>query len=100
GAVAEARADQVLVTSDNPRNEKPDAIISQILRGLTSPQRAQVEPDRARAIAQVVAQAAPQDVVLLAGRGHELWQEVANGERIAFSDRVHAAEALSQRRAA
>lgn len=100
GAVAEAQADHVLVTSDNPRNEKPDVIISQILLGLTSPERAQVEPDRARAIAQVVAQAAARDVVLLAGRGHELWQEVANGERIAFSDGVHAAEALAQRSAA
>ncbi len=98
GAVAEAQADCVLVTSDNPRSEKPDAIISQILRGLSSPERAQVEPDRARAIVQAVAQAAPQDVVLLAGRGHELWQEVAGGERIAFSDKAHAAEALAQRR--
>lgn len=100
GAVAEAQADRVLVTSDNPRNEKPDAIISQILLGLTTPERAQVEPDRAVAIAQVVSQAASQDVVLLAGRGHEAWQEVAHGERIAFSDRVHAADALAARSAA
>lgn len=100
GAVAEAQADRVLVTSDNPRSEKPDAIISQILRGLSSPERAQVEVDRGRAIADVVAQASPQDVVLLAGRGHEAWQEVAGGERIAFSDRAHAAEALAARSAA
>jgi UDP-N-acetylmuramoyl-L-alanyl-D-glutamate--2,6-diaminopimelate ligase len=97
-AVAEAQADRVVVTSDNPRSEKPDAIISQILLGLASPERAQVEPDRARAIAQAIAQAAPRDVVLLAGRGHEAWQEVAGGQRIAFSDRVHAADALAARR--
>jgi len=99
-AVAEAQADCVLVTSDNPRSEKPDAIISQILLGLTSPERAQVEVDRARAIAQIVAEAAPQDVVLLAGRGHEAWQEVAGGERIAISDAAHAAQALAARRSA
>ncbi|MGR4872042.1 UDP-N-acetylmuramoyl-L-alanyl-D-glutamate--2,6-diaminopimelate ligase [Variovorax sp. LARHSF232] len=99
-AVAEAQADRVVVTSDNPRSEKPDAIISQILLGLASPEHVQVEPDRARAIAQAIAQAAPHDVVLLAGRGHEAWQEVAGGERIAFSDRVHAADALAARRSA
>jgi len=96
GAVAEANADAVMLTSDNPRSEKPAAIISQILAGLASPQAAQVEPDRARAIADIVAQAAPQDVVLLAGRGHEAWQDVA-GERIAFSDRAHAVDALAAR---
>jgi len=96
GAVAEANADVVLVTSDNPRSEKPDAIISQILVGFASPNAAQVEPDRARAIADIIAQADPQDVVLLAGRGHEAWQEIA-GQRIAFSDRAHAADALAAR---
>ena len=95
-AVAERQADHVVVTSDNPRSEKPDAIISQILLGLASPETAQVEPDRAKAIAATLAQAAPQDVVLLAGRGHEAWQDIA-GERIAFSDRAHAADALAKR---
>ncbi len=95
-AVAEKQADRVLVTSDNPRSEKPAAIISQVLRGLARPEAAQVEPDRARAIAAALAQAAPQDVVLIAGKGHEAWQEIA-GERIAFSDRAHAVEALAQR---
>lgn len=98
-AVAEKQADRVVVTSDNPRSEKPAAIISQILLGLAQPEAAQVEPDRARAIAETLAQAAPEDVVLLAGRGHEPWQEIA-GERIAFSDRAHAIEALTRRSAA
>jgi UDP-N-acetylmuramoyl-L-alanyl-D-glutamate--2,6-diaminopimelate ligase len=96
GAVAETRADRLIVTSDNPRSEKPAAIISQILLGLARPEAAQVEPDRARAIAETLAEALPQDVVLIAGRGHEAWQEVA-GERIAFSDRAHAVDALTRR---
>jgi UDP-N-acetylmuramoyl-L-alanyl-D-glutamate--2,6-diaminopimelate ligase len=95
-AVAEKQADHVVVTSDNPRSEKPAAIISQILLGLAQPEAAQVEPDRAKAIAETLAQVAPEDVVLLAGRGHEAWQEIA-GERIAFSDRAHAIDALTRR---
>jgi UDP-N-acetylmuramoyl-L-alanyl-D-glutamate--2,6-diaminopimelate ligase len=98
-AVAETQADRLVVTSDNPRSEMPAAIISQILLGLASPEAAQVEPDRARAIADTLAQAAPADVVLLAGKGHEAWQEIA-GERIAFSDRAHAIDALTRRTAA
>ncbi|MDM0045245.1 UDP-N-acetylmuramoyl-L-alanyl-D-glutamate--2,6-diaminopimelate ligase [Variovorax dokdonensis] len=100
GAVAEAQADRIMVTSDNPRGESPDAIISQILRGLSRPEQAQVEPDRARAIVDVIAQADANDIVLLAGRGHEAWQELAQGKRIAFSDREHAANALAARRSA
>ncbi|MEO7242599.1 MAG: UDP-N-acetylmuramoyl-L-alanyl-D-glutamate--2,6-diaminopimelate ligase [Variovorax sp.] len=98
-AVAEKQADHLVVTSDNPRSEKPAQILSQILLGLAAPEAAQVQPDRALAIADVLAQAAPADVVLIAGRGHEAWQEVA-GERIAFSDRAHAIEALTRRGAA
>jgi UDP-N-acetylmuramoyl-L-alanyl-D-glutamate--2,6-diaminopimelate ligase len=85
GAVAGARADRVVVTSDNPRFEAADAIISQILLGLTGVSQVQVEPDRSRAIAEVLAQASPADVVLLAGKGHENYQEIA-GQRLPFSD--------------
>ncbi len=85
GAVAGAHADRVVVTSDNPRGEAMDAIISQILLGLTGVAHVQVAPDRARAIAQTLAQASPADVVLLAGKGHEDYQEIA-GERLPFSD--------------
>ena len=92
-AVAEKNADRVVVTSDNPRSESPAAIVSQILRGLSRPEAAWVEPDRARAIARVLAEAAPQDVVLIAGKGHEAWQEIG-GEKFEFSDRLHAAAAL------
>ncbi len=95
-AVAETQADRVVITSDNPRSEKPAAIIGQILLGLSAPDAAQVEPDRARAIAETLAQAAPADVVLIAGKGHEAWQE-ADGVRTEFSDRIHALGALQRR---
>jgi UDP-N-acetylmuramoyl-L-alanyl-D-glutamate--2,6-diaminopimelate ligase len=95
GAVAAAHADRVVVTSDNPRGEAMDAIISQILLGLTGVAGVQVEPDRARAIAQTLAQASPLDVVLLAGKGHENYQEIA-GERLPFSDIEHVKQVLAR----
>lgn len=96
-AVAEREADRVVVTSDNPRSEQPDAIIGQVVRGLQRPQAATIQPDRALAIAQSVAGAASQDVILLAGKGHEDYQEVA-GVKHAFSDQQHAMRALEKRK--
>jgi len=96
GAMAASHADRVLVTSDNPRSEQPDAIISQILLGLTGQPEVMVQPDRALAIAQAIGQAAPHDVILLAGKGHEDYQEVA-GQRRPFSDLVQARAALAVR---
>jgi UDP-N-acetylmuramoyl-L-alanyl-D-glutamate--2,6-diaminopimelate ligase len=93
GAIAAKLADQVVVTSDNPRSEKPEAIVAQILLGLPSCNTLQVQPDRALAIAHTIAHAAPADVVLLAGKGHEATQEIA-GVKTAFSDRAHAGQAL------
>ena len=98
-AVVEKNADRVVVTSDNPRNEKPENIISQILLGLSHNECVQVQADRARAIAETIAAAAPADVVLLAGKGHEDYQEVA-GVKHPFSDMVHARAALDARKAA
>jgi UDP-N-acetylmuramoyl-L-alanyl-D-glutamate--2,6-diaminopimelate ligase len=97
GEVAARLADGVLVTSDNPRSEDPLAIISQIARGIAKPH--QVEPDRARAIEQAVRGAALDDVVLIAGKGHENYQEIA-GKRLAFSDAAVARAALAKRGAA
>ncbi len=94
GAIAASHADRLVVTSDNPRSEKPEAIISQILLGLSGHPALTVEPDRASAIRQSVAQASASDVVLIAGKGHEDYQEVA-GQRLAFSDLAHARSALS-----
>lgn len=97
-AVAEKNADRVVVTSDNPRGEKPETIISQILLGLSHHQCVQVQADRALAIAQTVAAAGPDDVILLAGKGHEDYQEVA-GVKHPFDDRLHAQDALKARAA-
>ena len=99
GAVAADHADEIMVTSDNPRSEAPDAIISQILLGLAGVSGVRVEPDRALAIAQVLAAAAAADVVLVAGKGHEDYQEVA-GQRLPFSDMTQVQQALMQRRLA
>ncbi len=95
-ASAQKNADQIVVTSDNPRSESPAAIISQILLGLTHSDSVYVEADRALAIAQAIALAQPGDVVLLAGKGHEIYQEM-QGVKHPFSDRTHAQAALSAR---
>jgi UDP-N-acetylmuramoyl-L-alanyl-D-glutamate--2,6-diaminopimelate ligase len=87
----------VVVTSDNPRSEKPEAIISQILLGLSHADSVEVQADRARAIAETIAAAAPEDVILLAGKGHEDYQEIA-GVKLPFSDQAHAQAALEQRK--
>jgi UDP-N-acetylmuramyl-tripeptide synthetase len=95
-AVAEKNADLVLVTSDNPRSEKPEHIISQILLGLSHNACVHVQGDRALAIAEAIAQAAPADVLLLAGKGHESTQEV-QGVKTPFLDKTHAEAALARR---
>jgi UDP-N-acetylmuramoyl-L-alanyl-D-glutamate--2,6-diaminopimelate ligase len=97
GAIAGRLADRVIVTSDNPRSEDPLAIIAAVRRDLAA--RHAVEPDRARAIAQAVAEASAQDVVLIAGKGHENYQEI-QGRRLPFSDGAVAREALRGRGAA
>jgi UDP-N-acetylmuramyl-tripeptide synthetase len=97
-AAAEASADRVIVTSDNPRHEDPLAIIADAMPGFSRANAAEVEPDRARAIADVLARAEPVDVVLLAGKGHEDYQDVG-GRKVPFSDRQQAASALARRAA-
>lgn len=92
-AVAERNADQIVVTSDNPRSENPLAIIGQILLGLSHRNAVHVQADRAAAIAHALSLARPQDVVLLAGKGHERFQE-AGGVKLPFSDSAHAQAAL------
>src|SRR5205823_219355 len=91
GACAERGADRVIITSDNPRSEDPLRIIEAIAGGMRV--AAAREPDRRRAIEMAVREAAPQDVVLIAGKGHESYQEIA-GEWLAFSDRAVARAAL------
>ncbi len=91
GEVAGRLADDVVVTSDNPRSEDPDVIIAEIVAGLERP--ATVEPDRRAAIALALQRARAGDVVVIAGKGHEQGQETA-GVTIPFDDRVVAREAL------
>jgi UDP-N-acetylmuramoyl-L-alanyl-D-glutamate--2,6-diaminopimelate ligase len=98
GAIAARQADYVVVTSDNPRSEKPEAIIAQILRGAAGTPTVQVQADRAAAISQTIAQAQPEDVILLAGKGHEAVQEIG-GTQFEFSDLVHTTAALEKRAA-
>ncbi len=95
-AVAELAADRVLVTSDNPRDEKPEAIVAQMLLGLSRRDAVLVEVDRARAIATACSEAADADVVLIAGKGHERYQEIAR-VRHPFADAEHASAALIER---
>jgi UDP-N-acetylmuramoyl-L-alanyl-D-glutamate--2,6-diaminopimelate ligase len=97
-AAAEAAADQVVLTSDNPRTESPEAILAAMVSGLSRPALARIQTDRALAIAEAVAQAATQDVVLVAGKGHETEQEIM-GVRHPFSDVAQAQMALQQRAA-
>jgi UDP-N-acetylmuramoyl-L-alanyl-D-glutamate--2,6-diaminopimelate ligase len=94
GAIAARLADRVLLTSDNPRSEDPLEIISQVRKGI--PRDVETEPDRAAAIQEIIATSKDQDVVLIAGKGHEDYQEIA-GRRTRFSDEEHARSALARR---
>jgi UDP-N-acetylmuramoyl-L-alanyl-D-glutamate--2,6-diaminopimelate ligase len=95
-AAAEREAARLVLTSDNPRSEDAMQILWDMQTGLSEPMRAVVEPDRALAIAQAVAQADDRDVILLAGKGHETYQEVA-GVKHPFSDLTEGRAALLQR---
>ena len=92
--VAEALADRVILTSDNPRTEDPAAILAGIAAGLARPDDAAVVPDRAAAIAAAADAAQPGDVVVIAGKGHETYQIVGT-ERRDFDDRAVLAAALA-----
>ncbi|MCO4784447.1 UDP-N-acetylmuramoyl-L-alanyl-D-glutamate--2,6-diaminopimelate ligase [Marinomonas atlantica] len=94
-AVAQQQADHVWLTSDNPRTESPLAIIDDVLTALDSNLAlVSVEVDRRKAIAQAIALAAPDDIVLIAGKGHETYQEI-NGVRHHFDDCEEARNALN-----
>lgn len=92
---AEQHADRVVLTSDNPRSEDPQVILAHMLAGLTQPHAAQHILDRGQAIAAAVGQARAHDVVLVAGKGHEDYQEV-QGVKLPFSDVAQAQAALQQ----
>jgi UDP-N-acetylmuramoyl-L-alanyl-D-glutamate--2,6-diaminopimelate ligase len=97
GEIAARLADRVVVTSDNPRSEPPEAIVEEVLAGIAADRRAErvvAEVDRRAAIAQALAAASAGDVVVIAGKGHEQGQELAGGEKIPFDDVTVAREAL------
>lgn len=104
GRVAIEGADRVVVTSDNPRTEKPSSIVDEILTGIDpmARMRVDVHVDRARAIATTIERAESSDVIVIAGKGHETEQEVPSAmggiSTIHFDDREHARAALRKRR--
>jgi UDP-N-acetylmuramoyl-L-alanyl-D-glutamate--2,6-diaminopimelate ligase len=93
GEIAARLADRVIVTSDNPRSEDPDAIIREILEGAGG--GVEHDADRRRAIASAIGGARPGDVVVIAGKGHEQGQEFEGGRKIPFDDVTVAREALA-----
>ncbi len=99
GEIAARLADVALVTSDNPRSEPPEAIIDEIMAGVPASPHAAVERDgdRRGSIFRAVGMAAPGDVVVIAGKGHEQGQEFAGGRREPFDDAAVAREALAAR---
>jgi UDP-N-acetylmuramoyl-L-alanyl-D-glutamate--2,6-diaminopimelate ligase len=97
GAIVASMADVAVVTSDNPRSEEPGAIIEEIVAGMTGGRaQVEVEPDRRRAIARAVSLARSGDFVIIAGKGHEPYQEI-KGTKHPFDDRLVAREALRAR---
>jgi UDP-N-acetylmuramoyl-L-alanyl-D-glutamate--2,6-diaminopimelate ligase len=96
GRAADRGADLVVVTSDNPRHEDPQAIIDEVLVGVERTVDLVVELDRRRAVETAVARAAPGDLVVVAGKGHETTQDLGDW-LIDFDDRQVAAEALGRR---
>jgi UDP-N-acetylmuramyl-tripeptide synthetase len=95
GRVAEALADRIYLTSDNPRSESPRQIMDQIAAGMQSADRVVVEPDRRQAIHAALRAAAAGDVVVLAGKGDEPYQILDAGQVVPFDDRDVARQALS-----
>lgn len=97
GAIAAQLADQLYVTSDNPRTEDAQQILADVTAGISPGASMQVEADRAVAIAAAVAAAAPGDLVLIAGKGHEDYQ-ILGSTKVHFDDREEAERALRRRR--
>ncbi len=96
GASAERLADVLVITDDNPRSEDGDAIVADILSGLERAADVVVLRDRAQAIARAINDATAEDIVLVAGKGHEPYQDI-NGERHSFDDTVVARQCLDAR---
>jgi len=96
GRIASERADRVVVTSDNPRGEEPGAIVAEIVAGIPAGAAARIELDRGKAIRGAIAEAAPGDVVVVAGKGHETYQ-IIGATVHHFDDRDAVRAALAER---
>jgi UDP-N-acetylmuramoyl-L-alanyl-D-glutamate--2,6-diaminopimelate ligase len=94
GEIARRLADRIIVTSDNPRSEDPEAIIEEVLAGIPDADQVEHDADRRAAIATAIATAEPGDVVVIAGKGHEQGQEFKSGLKLAFDDVTVAREIL------
>ena len=96
GEIAEAHADRLIIADDNPRNEAGDEIVQHILSGIRKPAEVKVIRDRAESINFAIENAAPGDVVLVAGKGHETYQDIG-GNKLIFSDANQVRLALQKR---
>ena len=94
GCIAEGEADRVIVTSDNPRTEAPEAIMEDIRRGVSHPDEMQWIVDREAAIRAAAEGTGPEDVVVIAGKGHETYQTIGTDKR-PFDDREMARKYFS-----
>lgn len=93
GRTAELYADRIVLTNDNPRSESPEVIVGNILSGIQKQEKVHIEYDRKLAITYAIRHAKRADIILLAGKGHEQYQEVA-GVKLPFSDVVVVKQAL------
>jgi len=95
GHIAEDYADRIILTNDNPRSEDPHTIVQQILDGIENKDKALIELDREAAIRQAIEQSEKRDLILIAGKGHEDYQEI-KGKRFPFSDEEIVRQSLEQ----
>ena len=96
GKVASSYADKIFVTSDNPRFEEPEVIISEIMEGIDNKEYVRVQPDRKIAIETAIEEARSEDIILIAGKGHENYQDIC-GTKQPFNDYEIAEVALQQK---
>ncbi|MDX1353760.1 MAG: cyanophycin synthetase, partial [Thiomicrorhabdus sp.] len=96
GQIAESLADEVVLTSDNPRDENPEQILMDIEEGLQNPELVHKEVDREKAILELLATVTAEDIVVIAGKGHEQYQEI-NGKKWPYSDQAVVQKWLEQK---
>ena len=96
GSIAEKFSDHVFITSDNPRSEEPQKIVNDILMGIKKIEKINIEIDRFKAINESIKFANKEDIVLIAGKGHEDYQ-ILNDKVINFDDRKIAQKLLQEK---